>query len=44
MRSMMPFMKSSMKVQEYENMNNLKTLIDENTTNYFSETDTNTIE
>jgi hypothetical protein len=44
MRSMMPFMKSSMKVQEYENMNNLKTLIDENTTNYFSEIDTNTIE
>lgn len=38
MKSMMPFMKSSMKAQEDENMNNLKKLINENTTNYFPET------
>ena len=44
MRSMMPFMKSTMQTQEDENMNNLKKLIEENTTNYFPETVTNTIE
>ncbi len=38
MKSMMPFMKSSMKAQEDENMNNLKKLINENATNYFPET------
>ena len=40
MRSMIPFMKSSMKTQEDENMSNLKKLIEENTTNYFPETET----
>lgn len=35
MRSMMSFMKNSMKAQEDENLNNLRTLINENTTNYF---------
>ena len=44
MKSMMPFMKGKMKTQEDENMNNLKKLIDGNTTNYFPEIITNTIE
>ncbi|PHR72157.1 MAG: hypothetical protein COA67_04940 [Lutibacter sp.] len=44
MKSMIPFMKSSMKTQEDNNMNNLKKLIEENTTNYFPETVTDTIE
>lgn len=44
MKSMVSFMKSSMQAQEDENMNNLKKLIQENTTNYFLETTTNTIE
>ena len=44
MRSMIPFMKSSMQTQEDENMSNLKKLIEENITNYFPELDTNTIE
>lgn len=35
MRSMVSFMESSMQAQEDENMNNLKKLIEENTTNYF---------
>ena len=35
MRSMVSFMTSAMQSQEDENMNNLKTLIEENTTNYF---------
>jgi len=35
MRSMVSFMKGSMQTQEDENMNNLKKLIDENTTDYF---------
>ena len=35
MRSMVSFMTSAMQTQEDENMNNLKTLIEENTTNYF---------
>jgi lipopolysaccharide export LptBFGC system permease protein LptF len=35
MRSMVSFMKGSMQTQEDENMNNLKKLIEENTTNYF---------
>ena len=35
MRSMMSFMKNSMQAQEDENMNNLKKLIEENTTDYF---------
>ncbi len=37
MRSMVSFMKGSMQVQEDENMQNLKKLIEENTTNYFPE-------
>jgi len=36
MRSMISFMNSSMKTQEDENMNNLKKLIEDNTTNYFA--------
>jgi len=35
MRSMLSFMKSSMQAQEDENMNNLKKLIEGNTTDYF---------
>ena len=35
MRSMVSFMKSTMQAQEDENMNNLKKLIEGNTTNYF---------
>ena len=35
MRSIVSFMKNSMQAQEDENMNNLKKLINENTTNYF---------
>ena len=35
MQSMVSFMESSMQAQEDENMNNLKKLIEENTTNYF---------
>ena len=35
MRSIVSFMKNSMQAQEDENMNNLKKLIEENTTNYF---------
>jgi carbon monoxide dehydrogenase subunit G len=35
MRSMIPFMKSTMQAQEDENLNNLKKLIEENTTDYF---------
>ena len=35
MRSMLSFMKSTMQDQEDENMNNLKKLIEGNTTNYF---------
>ena len=35
MRSMISFMESSMQAQEDENMNNLKKLIEENTTDYF---------
>ncbi len=35
MRSLIPFMKSSMKAQEDKNMYKLKNLIDSNTTNYF---------
>ncbi len=37
MRSMVSFMKGSMQTQEDENMNNLKKIIEENTTNYFPE-------
>ena len=37
MRSMVSFMTSSMQSQEDENMNNLKTMIEQNTTNYFPE-------
>ena len=37
MRSMLSFMGSTMQAQEDENMNNLKTLIEANTTNYFPE-------
>ena len=35
MQSMVSFMQGSMQTQEDENMNNLKTLIESNTTNYF---------
>lgn len=35
MRSILSFMQNSMQAQEDENMNNLKKLIEENTTNYF---------
>jgi len=35
MKSMMSFMTSTMQAQEDENLNNLKKLINENTTNYF---------
>jgi uncharacterized protein YndB with AHSA1/START domain len=35
MRSLVSFMKGTMQAQEDENMNNLKSLIDGNTTNYF---------
>lgn len=35
MRSLIPFMQSTMQAQEDENMDNLKILIEENTTNYF---------
>ena len=35
MRSMVSFMKSTMQAQEDENMDNLKKLIEGNTTNYF---------
>lgn len=35
MKSMIPFLKGTMQTQEDENMNNLKKLIDENTTDYF---------
>lgn len=35
MRSMLSFMQSAMQTQEDENMNNLKKLIEKNTTNYF---------
>ena len=35
MRSMLSFMKGTMQDQEDENMNNLKALIEGNTTNYF---------
>ena len=38
MRSIFSFMEGSMQAQEDENMNNLKTLIEENTTNYFPAT------
>lgn len=37
MKSLLPFMTSTMQAQEDENMNNLKKLINENTTNYFPE-------
>lgn len=37
MRSMVSFMKGSMLAQENENLNNLKTLINTNTTDYFPE-------
>ena len=37
-KSILSFMKSAMKKQEDTNMNNLKTLIDNNTKNYFPET------
>jgi len=36
-KSMVSFMKSSMKLQEDENLNNLKIIIEENTKNYFPE-------
>ncbi|MBT8327935.1 MAG: SRPBCC family protein [Bacteroidia bacterium] len=39
MQSMLSFMGSSMQAQEDENMNNLKTLIEENTTDYFQVTE-----
>lgn len=35
MQSMLSFMKGTMRIQEEENMNNLKTLIETNRTNYF---------
>lgn len=35
MRSMVSFMTNAMQAQEDENMNNLKQLIEENTTDYF---------
>jgi len=37
MRSLMPFMESTMQAQEDENMNSLKKLIEGNTTDYFPE-------
>jgi len=37
MKSMVSFLTSTMKTQEDENLNNLKKLIEENTTNYFPE-------
>lgn len=37
MGGLVPFIKGSMQTQEDENMNNLKKLIQENTTNYFPE-------
>ncbi len=44
-KSMISFMKSTMKAQEDENLNNLKKLIEENTKNYFpeKEVDTSTV-
>ena len=44
MRSMVSFMKNSMQDQEDENMNNLKKLIEENTTNYFPSPVVNVVE
>ena len=44
MRSMVSFMKGSMQAQEDENMNNLKKIIEENTTNYFPEPVVETVE
>ena len=37
MKSMLSFMTGTMQTQEDENMNNLKKVIEENTTNYFPE-------
>ena len=44
MRSMISFMKKSMQAQEDENLNNLKILIEENTTDYFPEPEEDTVE
>ena len=44
MRSMVSFMKNSFQQQEDENMDNLKKLIEKNTTNYFSESVVETVE
>lgn len=44
MKSMVSFMKNTMKAQEDENMNNLKELIESNTTNYFLTTILETVE
>ncbi len=44
MRSMISFMESSMQDQEDENMNNLKKIIEENTTNYFPSPVVNVVE
>lgn len=43
-KSMISFMQGSMKSQEDENLKNLKKLIEENTTDYFSETTNELIE
>lgn len=44
MRSMISFMKKTMQAQEDENMNNLKKLIEENTTDYFPQPVEDTVE
>ena len=44
MRSMVSFMKGAMQTQEDENLNSLKKLIDENTTDYFPLPVVNTVE
>ena len=43
-RSIVSFMPGAMKAQEEENLNNLKKLIEENTTNYFPESIEETLE
>jgi len=42
-KSMISFMPSSMKAQEVENLNNLKTLIEDNTNDYFPEIERDTL-